>query len=107
MYTDTNFKTKKALREAVARGDQVTVYQPGPFPAQTNGDVAVEGPHHPQPHTWYACVRIKEGVIVKVLSVFILLLALSAPALARDSAGEVEDWPTPILVPARWDTLLT
>ena len=31
MYTYTNFKTKKALKEAVANGDKITYYQPGPF----------------------------------------------------------------------------
>ena len=27
MYTDLNFKTKKALKEAVASGEQITTYQ--------------------------------------------------------------------------------
>ena len=31
MYVEPNFKTKKALKEAVANGDRVTVFQPGPF----------------------------------------------------------------------------
>ncbi len=66
MYTHTNFKTKKALKEAVARGDRVTVYQPGPFPAQMNGTAAIEGPHYPEPHRWYASVDLEDGVIVKV-----------------------------------------
>lgn len=30
-YTVTNFKTKKALKEAVQAGKAVEVYQPGPF----------------------------------------------------------------------------
>ena len=29
MYTDINFKTKKALKEAVAAGKEVTTFQPG------------------------------------------------------------------------------
>jgi len=28
-YTETNYKTKKALREALAAGEAVRVYQPG------------------------------------------------------------------------------
>lgn len=28
-YTDFNFKTKKALKEALAAGRRITVYQPG------------------------------------------------------------------------------
>lgn len=69
MYTDFNFKTKKALKEAVARGDQVTVWQPGPFggAAPKNGRVVIEGPQYPEPHKWYANVVIKEGVIEKVV----------------------------------------
>jgi len=31
MYVEPNFKTKKALKEAVARGEHVTVFDPGPF----------------------------------------------------------------------------
>ena len=61
MYTDRNFKTKKALREAFERGESIFVYQPGPFGEGGHiGHVgavhqcALEGPHSPQPHTWYA-----------------------------------------------------
>lgn len=68
MYTDTNFKTKKAMKEAFKTGDQITVYQPGEmFPSQTNGDITIEGPHFPKPHTWYARARIKDSVIIKIL----------------------------------------
>jgi hypothetical protein len=67
MYTTTNFKTKKALKEAVANGEQVGVYSPGPFgnPPE-NGTTSVEGPHYPEPHRWYATVTLKDGAIVKV-----------------------------------------
>ena len=68
MYTSTNFQTKKALKEAVAAGRRVTVYQPGPFGSETpqNGKVSLEGPHYPQPHKWYAQAVLENGVIVKV-----------------------------------------
>lgn len=66
MYVEPNFKTKKALKEAVANGDHVTVFSPGPFPAPKSGKASVEGPHYPRPHTWYASVVIEDG---KVLSV--------------------------------------
>lgn len=68
MYTNINFKTKKALKEAVANGEQVTVYQPGPFGGNepSNGRVCVEGPHYPEPHRWYAEVELTNGYIVKV-----------------------------------------
>ena len=66
MYVNPNFKSKKALKEAVANGDTVTVFSPGPFPANMNGTEFVEGPHYPKPHTWYAQVEVKEGKVVKV-----------------------------------------
>ena len=65
MYTDTNFKTKKALKEAVEAGDEVTTFQPGPFPATRNGLIGLEGPHYPKAHTWYAGAIVKDGIIVK------------------------------------------
>lgn len=68
MYTRFNFKTKKSLKEAVANGQSVRVYQPGPFggdPPQ-NGKVVLEGPHFPEPHKWYAEAWLENGVIVKV-----------------------------------------
>ena len=45
MYVTTNFKTKKALKEAVNSGDKITIFQPGPFGGKepTDGIVAVEG----------------------------------------------------------------
>jgi hypothetical protein len=33
-----------------------------------NGEETIEGPHYPKPHTWYARVRVEDGVVVKVLS---------------------------------------
>ena len=68
MYCDTNFRTKKALKEAVASGQAVTVFQPGPFGSGdcSNGKFCVEGPHYPEPHRWYASVQVKDGRIVSV-----------------------------------------
>jgi hypothetical protein len=68
MYVEPNFKTKKALKEAVKAGDQVTVFSPGPFPAATEGRVSIEGPHYPKPHSWYASVEISGGRVVRVVS---------------------------------------
>jgi len=65
MYTDINFKTKAALKAAVAGGDTVYTHQPGGMFAPTrNGRITLEGPHYPQPHKWYAQAVVKEGVIV-------------------------------------------
>jgi hypothetical protein len=68
MYTTTNFKTKKALKEAVAAGQEVTYFQPGPYGGneKKDGTIAVEGPHYPAAHTWYATCEAKNGLIVKV-----------------------------------------
>ena len=69
MYTSINFKTKKALKEAVAAGKKISVYQPnnlwGTAPPK-EGVVAVEGPWYPKPHSWYAQVTLENGYIIKV-----------------------------------------
>jgi len=68
MYSIQNFKSKKALREAVKQGP-VECYQPGPFgPNVADGDHTLEGPHYPEAHRFYARVRVQGGMIVKVLS---------------------------------------
>ena len=68
MYTTKNFKTKKELKEAVARGEQVTICQPGPFGGNEprDGIVYLEGPHYPAAHTWYAEATLKGGLVIKV-----------------------------------------
>ena len=67
MYTETNFKTKKALKDAVKAGEKVRVFQPGGFFAgKTDGTITLEGPHYPAPHSWYATAEITNSVIVKI-----------------------------------------
>lgn len=95
MYTVKNFKSKKELKEAVAAWNEfvalpaeqidaivknaaedngplppkaVRYFQPGPFGGNEprHGTFAVEGPHYPQPHRWYATCVAENGVIVKV-----------------------------------------
>ena len=66
MYSRKNYQTKKALREAVASGERVEVFQPGGmFAGATDGRVVIEGPHYPQPHRWYAQVEIADSVVVR------------------------------------------
>lgn len=68
MYARTNFKTKKALKEAVKAGTgDLTIFAPGLGTPVQNGEETLEGPHYPQAHTWYARVQMKDGKIVKVL----------------------------------------
>ena len=83
MYCNTNFPTKRALKEAVKAaaaatrlglssdadlGPDLGIHQPGPFGGAepSNGVVCCEGPHYPKPHRWYAECTVKDGVIVKV-----------------------------------------
>jgi hypothetical protein len=68
-YTVKNFKSKKQLKEAVKAGEEVEVFQPGPFgPEVRDGVVALEGPHYPAPHSWYASAEVKGGKVVKIKS---------------------------------------
>lgn len=66
MYVSPNFETKKALREAIAAGETITVFAPGLGTPKDNGVETVEGPHYPAPHTWYAQVVVENGRVVKV-----------------------------------------
>jgi hypothetical protein len=66
MYTVKNFKTKKALKEAVASGEEVTLFAPGLGTPKENGTEHVEGPHYPAAHSWYAEVEVKNGKVIKV-----------------------------------------
>ena len=65
-YTDTNFPTKKSLKDAIASGKRISVWSPGPFPVSQDGTVYLEGPHYPQPHRWYAQAIVADGIIVRV-----------------------------------------
>jgi len=65
-YVNPNFKTKKALKDAVNNGEMVTVFSPGPFGCNQNGTEYIEGPHYPQPYRWYAQVIVKDGKVIKV-----------------------------------------
>ena len=71
-YASTNFRTKKAFKEAVAAGAEVTLRSGlygeglgGPYVSRT---AFVEGPWYPRPHTWYAQVLVDaRGVVTKVV----------------------------------------
>ncbi len=69
MYVEPNFKTKKAFKSAIKAGEVVTIFQPGPFGGGVlDCECTVEGPHYPEPHKWYARVKVEAGLVVKVLS---------------------------------------
>lgn len=65
-YVNPNFKTKKALKEALAAGQHIEVFQPGLGSVPTNGRIAIEGPHYPEPHKWYAECMMRDGKLVRV-----------------------------------------
>jgi hypothetical protein len=66
MYVSPNFKTKKALKDALAKGQTVTVFAPGLGTVPDNGTVTLEGPHFPEPHKWYATGTMKDGKLVSI-----------------------------------------
>ena len=68
MYTCTNYKTKKAVKEALKAGAKIEVYQPGPFGNGNpiNGKICLEGPHYPEPHKWYASGEAVDGFLTKI-----------------------------------------
>ena len=63
-YTNTNFKTKKALKDALAAGEDIRVFQPGLGGVPVDGTIYLEGPH--EWHSWYAVGIMKGGRLVKV-----------------------------------------
>lgn len=66
MYVSPNYRTKKDLKAALAAGKSVDVYQPGLGTVPDNGRVALEGPHYPEPHKWYATGTMQNGRLVSV-----------------------------------------
>ena len=65
-YVSPNFKTKKALKDALKDGKVIEVYQPGLGTVPVNGTVYLEGPHYPEPHRWYAEGIMEAGRLIKV-----------------------------------------
>jgi hypothetical protein len=65
-YVDPDFVSKKQLKDALAKGQNVDVYQPGLGTVPDNGTVSLEGPHYPRAHSWYAMGTMKDGKLVKV-----------------------------------------
>lgn len=66
-YVNPNFKTKKALQEALASGKGVIeVFQPGIGQVPHEGRVWLEGPHYPKPHTWCAEGTMMNGQLAEV-----------------------------------------
>lgn len=65
-YVHPNFKTKKALKDAIKVGRSIEVYEPALGTVPENGRVHLEGPHYPAAHTWYAQGQMVNGKLTKV-----------------------------------------
>ncbi len=67
-YCDTNYQSKKAVKDAIKAGAEVRVEAQTPWGTKPveNGTVAVCGPWYPQPHKWYGTATIKDGKITKI-----------------------------------------
>jgi hypothetical protein len=71
VYTDINFRSKKALKDALARGDSVTVFRTDAFgnTPRPGEKIYLSGPHFPEPHRWYATAVIGDDGAIKPGSV--------------------------------------
>jgi len=65
-YVTPNFATKKQLKEALAAGKEIDVFQPGLGTVPVKGRIALEGPHYPKPHKWYAEATMRDGKLVSI-----------------------------------------
>ena len=67
IYATTNFKTKKAFKQAVeVDGAVVRLKSPGLGDPVENGTESVCGPWFPEPHRWYASVTVVNGIVTSV-----------------------------------------
>lgn len=66
MYASRNFKTRTEFKRAVDAGERITLRSPGVGSPVVNGQESVEGPWYPRPHSWYATVTVRDGVVIKV-----------------------------------------
>lgn len=67
-YCQPNFRSKKALKDAIASGAAVYAFEPGLGAKPRSRTVYLEGPHYPEPHKWYAqAVTDADCKIIKVI----------------------------------------
>jgi hypothetical protein len=64
LYTTTHYASVDELRQAVERGERISVQPIDDTPI--NGMVSVEGPPYPARPTWWAEVVVDNNMIVKV-----------------------------------------
>lgn len=72
-YCHPNFKSKKALKDAIARGEKVTfegqsMCAPTPdYSTFTGKIIDLTGPHFPAAHKWYGHAILENGKVIKVI----------------------------------------
>lgn len=68
-YASVNTKTKKDLKDRIAKGEKITVRTLTPMGdniVKGNESVTLAGPWYPEPHKWYAEGVVENGILVKV-----------------------------------------
>lgn len=64
LYTTTQYETVDELRNALERGERISVQPLDDKPV--NGIVGIEGPPYPARPTWWAEVVVDNNTVVKV-----------------------------------------
>lgn len=69
-YVTGNPKSKAELKRRMASGEAFKVFQPRPFghgglDILEAGEYSVEGPQYPEPHRWYARVKVNAAGLVE------------------------------------------
>ena len=65
-YVRGNPKSKAELKRWLSEGRVPEVYQPGFGNVPHDGEIDLEGPHYPKPHTWYGTGTMAGGKLVKI-----------------------------------------
>lgn len=68
-YLYPNLKSKKAYKEAIARGEKIIARENTPRDqvlVRGTTTVTFEGPHYPAPHTFYGQAQVTDGYVTKV-----------------------------------------
>jgi hypothetical protein len=66
MYVSGNPKSGAELKRWLEAGRTPSVFPPGLGQVPENGEVALEGPFYPAPHTFYLTGVMENGVLVAV-----------------------------------------
>ena len=65
-YTANNYKSGAELKRDWLAGMEIRVFQPGGYFPLKVGNIALEGPHYPAPHKWYAKGYQEGGILIRL-----------------------------------------